>query len=113
MLRIGTGIYVRIGDDASRRVLHPANIVRVLKNTYSAEIKGEHLALEEGHEFHVYYVLQRKFVQQAARIESVTEDGETFIITFATAANCIISSKCPSSVISAIVPGDSLLDPWV
>ena len=84
MLRIGIGIYVRIGDDDSRRVLHPANIVRVLRNTYSAEIKGEQLAIEEGHEFHVYYVLQREFVQQAAKIESVAEDGETFMITFAT-----------------------------
>lgn len=84
MLSVGTGFYVRVGNDGNRRVLHPAKIMGVSEETYTAELKGERLAMEEGHEFLVYYEIEQKFVKQAARIESVADDGETFMIDFAT-----------------------------
>lgn len=84
MLSVGTGFYVRVGNDGNRRVLHPATVVSLSEDVYSAEIERERLAMEEGHTFLVYYEIKGKFVKQAARIEFVDGDDEIFTIGFAT-----------------------------
>lgn len=84
MLGVGNGFFVRVAGDGNRCILHPAEVIAITSDVYSAELKEEDLGFETGDEFLVYYEIRQKFVKQSARVESVLEDVDSPSITFVT-----------------------------
>ena len=93
MLTSGISIFIRVSGGCEEGVLHPAQVVEVTEDIFTAEAKkpGElpdqvaiveeiDLLVEAGQEVLIYYEFHRKFMQQPVRIETViTADNKTII----------------------------------
>ena len=71
MVGIGSGFFLQHPGNSKRRILHPAKLVGVQGDVYTAELEESELFLESGQEILVYYERSREFMQQAARIDVV------------------------------------------
>jgi len=84
MLTTETGLFLRIPDESDERVLHPAKIVDVQDGIYTAQLEEADLPLTAGQTVLVYYEIEQKFMQQAARIDAVMQAEPEAIVGFET-----------------------------
>ena len=73
MLSNESGFFLRIPDESDERVLHPATVVEVQDKIYTAQLEEPDLPLSAGQNVLLYYEIDRKFMQQAARIDAVMQ----------------------------------------
>ena len=73
MLSTDSGFFLRIPDESDERVLHPAKVVEVQDGIYTAQLEEPDLPLTAGQNVLLYYEIDRKFMQQAARIDAVLQ----------------------------------------
>ena len=83
MLKTESRIFFQIPGEADERVLHPAKIMTVEGNLYTAEPE-EGLELENEMDFFIYFEMDRKFMRQAARIGSIIEREKRTMVEFET-----------------------------
>ena len=72
MLSLDLDLFVRIPNETPTRVLHGAKVTGINDNLFSLELEEEGVVLEEKSEILVYYHRNREFLQQSARVETVT-----------------------------------------
>ena len=84
MLTIDTTFYLQIPYNSKKRILHPAKIVGFTEDLYTAELEQDDLPITAKLETLVFYESNRSFLQQAACITEVIEDGPKFMIEFKT-----------------------------
>lgn len=82
MLGIDSGFFLLIPDGSKRRILHPAKVVGLKDNLYTARLEEEDLAVVDGQDVLIYYENGREFLQQAAHIHRVIEDEPKPFIEF-------------------------------
>lgn len=84
MVGIGTGFHFQLPSKSKQRILHPAKVVGLKDDVYTAEVEEQSLAIESELDVLVFFEKGRDFVQQAARVESVDESDEQQTITLTT-----------------------------
>ena len=84
MVGIGSGFHLHFPGKSMQRILHPAKVVGLQDDTYTAEVEEQSLGVESGQDVLVYFEKNREFMQQSAQIESVGESEEGQIITLTT-----------------------------
>ncbi len=80
MLSTKSGFFLRIPNECDERVLHPAKVVVVQDEIYTAQLEEAGLPLTAGQDVLLYYEIDRKFMQQAARIDAVMQVGPESIV---------------------------------
>ncbi len=80
MLSTKSGFFLRIPNESDERILHPAKVVEVQDKIYTAQLEEAGLPLTAGQDVLLYYEIDRKFMQQAARIDAVMQDGPEPIV---------------------------------
>jgi len=75
---------LQLSGKSKRRILHPAKVVGLQDDKYTAEVEEQSLPVESGQDILVNFEKNREFMQQSARIESVDESEGRQVITFAT-----------------------------
>ena len=83
MVGIGDGIFVHIPRESRGRVLHPAKIVGAKDEAFVAELEEAGLSVKAEQIIVVYYEQSRRFMQQAAHVESVLETAPKLVISVA------------------------------
>jgi hypothetical protein len=84
MLKTESRIFFQIPDETDERVLHPAKIMTVEGNLFTADPEEEGLELENEMDFSIYFEMDRKFMCQAARIGSIIEREKRTVVEFET-----------------------------
>ena len=84
MVGNGSGFHFQLPGKSKQRILHPAKVVGLQDDTYTAEVEEGSLAVECGQDVLIYFEKSREFMQQSARIESVEESQERQMITLTT-----------------------------
>ncbi len=85
MLDTDRPFLLQISDESEDRVLHAGRIIHVQDNLYTGELdEGEEPSLRENESAFIYWEESRTFMQQAARISSIVEDGSKLTICFET-----------------------------
>ena len=86
MVGIGSAFHFRLPSKSEQRVLHPATrvFVKVMEDSYSAEVEEVNLAVEAGQDIIVYFENNRRFMQQPARIDGLEKADWQLIISFTT-----------------------------
>ncbi|MCH7808162.1 MAG: hypothetical protein IIB60_02955 [Planctomycetes bacterium] len=105
MVGIGSGFFVQHPGNSKRRILHPAKLVGVQGDVYTAELEESELFLESGQEILVYYERSREFMQQAARIDVVDETDPNFIIRLTTTGEPVSAESRQHYRVSTIMLG--------
>lgn len=105
MVGIGSGFFVQLPGNSKRRILHPAKLVGVKADVYTAEVEESELFIESGQEILVYYERSREFMQQAARIDTVDEADPNLIITLTTSGEPVSAESRQHYRVSAIMLG--------
>ena len=72
MVPVGHGVFVQFPDEFDRRVLHPATVVGSSDELFTAQLEKEAPPFEPDESIILYYQ-KKEFMQQAARVVSVTE----------------------------------------
>ncbi len=73
MLSNQSGFFLRIPNESDERVLHPAKVVEVQDELYTVRLEEAGLPLNAGQGVLLYYEIDQKFMQQAARIDAVMQ----------------------------------------
>lgn len=74
MLGIGGAFFLQIPDGSKQRILHPAKVVGLEGNTYTAELDEQDLTIAEGEDLFIFYEVRRDFLQQSAHILTILDD---------------------------------------
>ena len=105
MVGIGSGFFLQLPGNSKRRILHPAKLIGVNAEVYTAEIEEAELFLESGQEILVYYERNREFMQQAARIDAVDETDPNLIISLITTGEPVSAESRQHYRVSTIMLG--------
>jgi hypothetical protein len=84
MLKTESIIFFNISNVSEERVLHRAKIMTVKENLYTAEFEEEGLDLKDEMGLFIYFKMDRQFMRQAARIDSVIESESNTLVEFET-----------------------------
>ena len=84
MLKTESNIFFQIPDKSKKRVLHRAKVVSVTGTLYTAELVEEGPVFEDEMDFFIYFEMDRVFMRQAARVDSVTETESNTLVEFET-----------------------------
>jgi hypothetical protein len=92
MITEGTPVYVMLADELDEGTLHPGIVVDDDDDTYTVELEEEDLFPQVGQSVSIYfYEAGTHFMQRAAQIEAVMEDG----------TNPIVALKAVGEIVSA------------
>lgn len=105
MVGIGSGFFLQHPGNSKRRILHPAKLVGVKADVYTAEVEESELFLESGQEILVYYERNREFIRQAARIDAVDDTDPNFIIDLTTTGESVSAESRQHYRVSTIMLG--------
>jgi hypothetical protein len=72
MLSLDLDLFVRLPDEGPARVLHPAKVTGINDTLFSLECEEEGITLGEKSEILIYYNREREFVQQSARVKTIS-----------------------------------------
>ncbi len=84
MLSPDKNLFVSLPDGSATVTLHPATVVSIEHDLHTAELEEEDLPLEADQEVFIYFELNRTFMKQSARIESVLAGDPKLSIRFQT-----------------------------
>lgn len=84
MLKTESNVFFQIPDKSKKRVLHRAKVVSVKGTLYTAELEEEGPVFEDEMDLFIYFELDRQFMRQAARVDSVTETESNTLVEFET-----------------------------
>jgi hypothetical protein len=79
MLVSESKIFFSIPNESKKLILHPATVKETGTCGYTAELEESEVGLEAGQDVFVYYEFRRKFVKQAARVETVMQTDPTLV----------------------------------
>lgn len=77
MVGIDKGFFLQLRGDSKKRVLHPAKVVDISADLFTASVEEADLAVEAEQDVLVYYDHRAEFVQQSATIHEVHPVDET------------------------------------
>ena len=69
MVGIGSGFHLQLPGKSKQRILHPAKVVELQDDTYTAEVEEQPLVVESGQDVLIYFEKNQKFMQQSAHID--------------------------------------------
>jgi hypothetical protein len=104
MIKTDSDIFLHIPDDSGERILHPGRVVEVSETFFAAAFEEEDLVLEDGMDILIYYEMNRNFMQQAGRIDSVVETEPKIMVRLETTGNPVSAESrecCRASGITA------------
>jgi PilZ domain len=84
MLAINSGFFVQLPTGTGRRVLCPATVTDFQEGTFVACFEDEDFTFAADQEVLIFFEHRREFMQQAARIQTVTPATEGLTISFET-----------------------------
>lgn len=88
MLNVDSAVFVQVGDGSKRRVLHPGRVIGVEDEILTCEFdRKEDLSCEKDEAVFIYFEKNRTFMQQHARICSITETESKLEITLETTSD--------------------------
>ncbi|MFQ5513095.1 MAG: hypothetical protein ACE5FG_01560 [Myxococcota bacterium] len=94
--------FVQIPEASSKRVLHPARVVTVKRECVRLELEDSDLELVEETDVFLYSEVRRKFMQQPARLESVTREDSRLEIELVTTGDPISAESRQHYRVSAL-----------
>ncbi|MCP4590836.1 MAG: hypothetical protein GY842_08825 [bacterium] len=97
MVGIDSGFFLQLPGNSKQRVLHPAKVLGVADDVYTAEVEELDLAVEDGLDVLVYFDKCDGFMQRPARIETV----DTIDATDETEPQLLISLTTTGPAVSA------------
>jgi hypothetical protein len=80
MLSVDTEIFVQRPEEVTGHILHAARIDAVTNEIYTIHLKDCCSSFEVGSEIRLFFELQRKFMQQSARVEALFESTSDEIV---------------------------------
>ncbi len=84
MLAINTGFFVQLPAETGQRVLCPATVTDFQEGIFVAVLEDEDFTFEADQELLIFFEHRREFMQQAARIQTVTPTSKGLTISFTT-----------------------------
>lgn len=73
MLTKESRIFIQRPDEAAQRILHAATVLAATDNIYAIRPAESDLAFEAGDELRIFFEKDRKFMQQAGRVEALMD----------------------------------------
>jgi hypothetical protein len=89
MLTAGTAIFVEIPGEADPRLLHAAKVTGAEGQVCTAELVEGRPPFQAGLDVFIYFEVQHRFMQQAARIEAILQTEPRVVIGFETAGEAV------------------------
>lgn len=105
MLGIGGAFFLQIPDESKRRILHPAKVVGLDGDTYTAELEEQEPDIAEGRDVFIFYNAQRDFLQQSARILTILGDEPKPTIEFETIGEPVSAESRQYFRVSTVTAG--------
>lgn len=104
MLSMDGGFFVQI-PNGSKRILHPATMIGVDDDVYTAELEEQDLPVADGQDILIFYEKKREFMQQPAHIQKIVEDETKLIIEFETTGEPVSAESRQYYRVSAVMAG--------
>ena len=78
----GTGCFVQIARESSKRILHSAVVEECTDNTYTVELQEDAARLKSEQDIFIYYEFRNEFTRQPARIHLIANRASGCAFTF-------------------------------
>ena len=105
MLGIGGALFLQIPDESKRRILHPAKVVRLADDVYTAELEAQDLDIVDGQDLFIFYEARRDFLQQSAHVLTISGGELKPIVELETTGEPVSAESRQFYRVSAVTAG--------